>query len=218
VRSADDLPVDPEVLRRGSETVLRVWKARRAGHERCPKTVHLQEALFYIVRQMQDLPGRRVILAVSDGEDDVAKPSWGQVSEAAQNAGTAIFAIAPLGVQAQQFAGVRLSGPQRANLLNLACELSGGTLVMSTSRDLPGTLRDFTSMVRDRYIVDFPRPANSTPGRHSLEVRIDKSGAFIRPAGISVPIADPAVLADPTTVPSDPNLTPVQGKRTEVPH
>jgi hypothetical protein len=73
-------------------------------------------------------------------------------------------------------------------------------------------------MVRERYIVDFPRPVNSTAGRHSFEVRIEKTPAFIRPAGISIPIADPAVLADPTTVPSDPNLTPVQGNRTEVPH
>jgi hypothetical protein len=42
---------------------------------------------------------------------------------------------------------------------------------------------------------------------------VNKTDAFIRPAGISVPVVDPAVLADPTTVPSDPSSTPELGKR-----
>ena len=42
----------------------------------------------------------------------------------------------------------------------------------------------------ERYIVEFPRPYHSTPGQHVLEVTIDKMDAFIRPAGLSVPIAD----------------------------
>jgi len=37
--------------------------------------------------------------------------------------------------------------------------------------------------------------------------------AFIRPEGITVPMADPAVLADPTTVPADPSRAPVAGIR-----
>jgi hypothetical protein len=44
-------------------------------------------------------------------------------------------------------------------------------------------------------------------------VTIDKSDAFIRSSGITVPIADPAVLADPMTVPSDPSRTPEYGSR-----
>jgi hypothetical protein len=36
---------------------------------------------------------------------------------------------------------------------------------------------------------------------------------FIRSAGISVPLPDAAVLADPTTVQSDPSLTPELGTR-----
>jgi hypothetical protein len=68
-------------------------------------------------------------------------------------------------------------------------------------------------MLRGRYIVEFPRPFHSESGEHSLIVTIDKSDAFIRAAGISVPMADPAVLADPTTVPSDPSHSPEYGKR-----
>ena len=74
-------------------------------------------------------------------------------------------------------------------------------------------LKLFTTMLRGRYIVEFPRPFKVTPGPHNLAVKIDKSHAFIRPAGISVPMPDPAVMADPTTVPSDPSRTPELGER-----
>ena len=218
VRSVNQISATPDVLRRGADAALQSWKLRTAAHTRCPQTAHLQEAVLYLVNEMQDLPGRRVILVVSEGGDETGKPAWREVSDAAQNAGTAIFAIAPQTMQVQAYRGVFPSSAQRTNLLNSVCELSGGTLMASTSSMLAGALRDFARMLRERYIVDFPRPAISTPGRHSLEVRIDKTAAFVRPSGISLPIADPTILADPTTVPSDPSLTPVQGTRAVLPH
>jgi hypothetical protein len=54
-----------------------------------------------------------------------------------------------------------------------------------------------------------------------MRIKIAKAGNdFIRPSGISVPMPDPAVLADPTTVPSDPSHAPEQGQRRimEKPH
>jgi hypothetical protein len=69
-------------------------------------------------------------------------------------------------------------------------------------------------MVRERYIVEFPRPAKATAGEHVKEIRIvNGSNYFIRPAGVSVPIPDATVLTDPTTVPSDPTHTPEMGTR-----
>ena len=86
-------------------------------------------------------------------------------------------------------------------------------VLLSTTKSLEFTLNRFVTLVRERYIVEFPRPANATLGRHVKEVRIAHSTDFIRPAGISVPIADAAVVNDPTTVPSDPSRTPVVGTR-----
>jgi hypothetical protein len=84
---------------------------------------------------------------------------------------------------------------------------------MTNERDLAETLTRFTQTVRERYIVEFPRPLNSTP-EHGLQVKIEKSeDDFIRSAGISVPMQDPAVLADPATVASDPSRAPVEGTR-----
>ena len=99
------------------------------------------------------------------------------------------------------------------------CELSGGIVTtMSERKSLQQTLKEFVKMVRQRYIVEFPRPANSTSGKHTMNVQIANGNYFVRPAGISVPIPDPALLADPTTVPSDPSRTPVQGTRKPLAH
>jgi len=75
-------------------------------------------------------------------------------------------------------------------------------------------LQQLLKMVRQRYILEFPRPANSTIGVHEIRVKVAKrEDLFIAPAGISMPLPDSAILKDPTTVRSDPSLTPEQGNR-----
>jgi hypothetical protein len=69
-------------------------------------------------------------------------------------------------------------------------------------------------MLRERYIVEFPRPKNVTAGPHEMRVKIAHGDAdFIRSAGIMVPLADPAVLADPATVSAGPKDAPELGDR-----
>ena len=81
-------------------------------------------------------------------------------------------------------------------------------------RSLAKTLQRFTSILRERYIVEFPRAYNVTAGSHDMEVRVNKgANYFIRPMGISVPIADPALARDPTTVPTNPAHEPKVGTR-----
>jgi len=75
------------------------------------------------------------------------------------------------------------------------------------------TLKSFTAMLRERYIVEFPRPLNGTPGPHGLQIKVEGGQNFIRSTGISFPPADPALLADPNTIPQDPSRAPVQGSR-----
>ncbi|MBB5342653.1 hypothetical protein [Tunturibacter empetritectus] len=69
------------------------------------------------------------------------------------------------------------------------------------------------SVSRDGGIVEFPRPYNSTRGKHQFVVTIANSNAFIRSTGISLPLQDAKVLADPSTIRSDPSLAPEEGTR-----
>lgn len=210
VRALNDAPVSQEILKRGVDSVLYEWTARREKHGTdCKQAVQLRAAMAFAVGELSKVPGRRVVLALTNGDDQESKDSnetWSGVKVMAQSAGVAIFGVEYVPYQS----AFRAS---RENEFNAVCELSGGMLVVTDKSDVGPTLKDILRDIRERYIVEFPRASNSTVGYHNLLITIEKSNAFIRPSGVSLPVADPAVLADPTTVPSDPSLAPVQGPR-----
>jgi hypothetical protein len=214
VQSLNDVPAESERLNRGVEAALESWTIRKGNtHEsNCKQTIHLWDALAYLAAELHKLPGRRVILAVTDGNDEGSVNTWKEVVTFAGATGVAVFGMTYL--PSEVVAGDSLFRRWSSeNPFISLCELSGGTVLLSTASSLEFILQRFVTTLRERYIVEFPRAANSTSGQHSLQVKVAKSDAFIRPSGISVPIPDAAVLADPTTVPSDPSLTPKQGAR-----
>jgi hypothetical protein len=207
-QSLNGASVGQDAMKGAVDLALQDWMYLRKNRHapRCKPSVHLWDALTLIVQDTYQIPGRHVILAVTDGSDRGSKASWDQVRVLAQETGVAIFGLTYETVGSGPF-----QNRSYENDFNSVCELSGGMVLTTTRRDEERTLRKFISMIRGRYIVEFPRSSNSTAGRHDFLVTIDKSAAFIRPAGISVPVADPAVLADPTTIRRDAQGEPVEG-------
>ena len=211
-QTLEDAPAEQDGLKRAVDSALQVWSYRRQKkHESdCKPSSRLWDALTSIILDpVYHLPGRRVVLAITDGSDKGSTSTWNYVRALAQSAGVAIFGVVDVPPQ--------LTGSwnrSREDPFNSVCQLSGGTIFITNERDVAETLKRFIQTVRERYIVELPRPLNSTPGEHGLRVKIAKSeDDFVRSAGLSVPLPDPAVLADPTTVPSDPTLTPELGRR-----
>lgn len=210
LRSGDQLGANPLIVREQVDAVLQAWRTRMSKHGRCATATHLQDSMYHIISQLDNTSGRRVLVVVTQGEEETRIP-WQTVALHAQIEGTAIFAITPSpGVQG---GGPRREGAANADGLDRACQSSGGTLVFSDARQLPTTFANAIRMVRERYIVEFPRASNATTGRHNLVVRIEKSSALTRPAGASVPLPDPEILTDPTTVRSNPDSAPIQGNQ-----
>jgi hypothetical protein len=209
-RSLNDASVRQVDLKRAVDLVLEPWTYRKKNKHapRCQQSAHLWDALSFIVQNLYHLPGRRVILALTNGSDKGSRNPWNETRLFAQASGVAIFGLAYRDPYFRLYQG---AGYEDA--FNSVCELSGGMVFTTNERFAPQTLKQFVGMLRGRYIVEFPRPSNSTAGEHDFLVTIDRSDAFIRPAGISVPIADPALLADPTTVKPDPLRAPVEGAR-----
>ncbi len=212
VRSLNDVSAEPASLQVGVNAALETWINRVKTDRKsiCKQKVHLWDALAIIVRQMSQSRGRRVILAMTSGVDQGSVNNWNRVRLFAEESGVAIFGLR---------AGYDVFVPnafQRLdveNALSSLCELTGGLLFSATPKTVAKELEWFTEIVRGRYIVEFPRPLHSASGLHDLLVSVDKSTAFVRSAGVSVPIVDPATLADPTTVLPDPSQTPEVGKR-----
>jgi hypothetical protein len=210
VQSLDDMPAENGGLKVAVDEALQSWTIRRQNkHEPdCQQSGHLWDALVHITGELQKLPGRRVILAVTDGRDKGSQQKWNELRAFAQTAGVAIF-----GLKYRQ-AGPLLLPQRYEDIFNSVCELSGGMVLITDGIFVPQQLERFTEMLRERYIVEVPRPANSTPGEHGILVKVAKDdNDFVRSAGITVPIPDAALLADPTTVPSDPSRTPELGTR-----
>jgi hypothetical protein len=214
VRSLNDAPADALQLKLGVDKALESWRVRQQNRKEpsCQQAIHLWDALTYIASELYKLPGRRVILAVSQGDDEGSGRTWNEVRAYMQATGVAVVGMTHIYTAKEVGHAVFLRWSSE-DPFHLVCELSGGVVLLTHGSELEETMKRFITILRERYIVEFPRPANATSGAHSMEVAIGASNDYIRSAGISVPIPDAAVLADPTTVPSDPARAPEMGTR-----
>jgi hypothetical protein len=228
VSSFENAPADSGILKKKMDEVAEPWMLRKSEkHAKgCDQGTHLWDGLAHVVMRMMNAPGRRVILAVTDGQDNSSKYSSNEVTNFAQQTGTAVFGLSysaepaiadgwvpgRRGWEVYRPSGTTTSvaDTQFASL----CELSGGiATTMSERKSLRETLKDFVEMVRQRYIVEFPRPSNSTPGEHGIEVKIAKGDYLIRAAGVSMPVPDASLMKDPATIQSGPSQAPVEGTK-----
>jgi hypothetical protein len=196
-----------DLLKTAVDRALQPWTDQKAEHRTaCIDSVHLWDAVTLVAGELQNMPGRRVMLIVSDGEDTGSRASWTQAKLFAGARGIAMF-------------GLRVppesdhDDPDSIDKFSSLCESSGGLVMGTDTNDLQKKLTRFVAMLRERYIVEFPRPSNGTAGFHDLVVRVENSDDFVRSAGASFPLANPALMADPTTVPADPTKMPAQGTR-----
>jgi hypothetical protein len=228
LKSTEDAPADSGALKKAVDAVVESWMLRKnEKHAKgCDRGVHLWDALAQVVARMMNAPGRRVILAVTDGQDTGSKYPSNEVTNFAQQTGTAVFglsyaaesAFADAWVPGRRGGGVHRPSSGTTSVTDTQftslCELSGGIVTtMSERKSLQVTLKDFVGMVRQRYIVEFPRPSNSTPGEHGMEVKIAKGDYVIRAAGVSMPVPDAALMKDPATIQSGPLEAPVEGTK-----
>lgn len=210
LHSANALPADPVTLKRSVDVALQAWRAR--GRDRwksdCKGPLNLWDSLNIVSQALYQQPGRRVILVVTDGVDRGSRLAWNALRETSQARGEAIFGLT-------QIADPELhSWPRNSeDIFNSLCQLSGGIVLTATEKSLQEQLRKFMELVRGRYIVEFPHPVDTIGGYHGMDITIEKSKAVVLATGVGVPVDDPAVLRDPTTVPVDPSSVPQVGKR-----
>jgi hypothetical protein len=217
LRTLNDEPADPETLERVMVRSLEDWKIKPA--RRCVEKLHLWDSIAVAAIHLEELPGRRVILAITDGEDHGSKYPWQEVAEALQQRAVTLFGLRMLdpavNISIPRSHGgmttTTVGTPSQDNFGTLS-EMSGGMVLAVDQWNFARQLASVPALLRGRYILEFPRPGNSTAGQHLIDVKVAKSMAFIRCSGITVPLPDPAVLADPNTLPNDLSKTPEAGK------
>lgn len=226
VRTTEDKPATPEQLRASMQKVLAEGreKARNGAAQSCWSEKRLYDVLATVAKDIGDSPGRRVILVVSDGADrHSVNNNWSTVARFAGSKSITVFGIRPVTKQTAIGLFDPFSEPGAhgwwtmtdADPFGMLCGSSGG-LVLAVDKGtngMTGQIKRVMTMLRDRYILEFPRPVNGGPGLYSINVFINDPMAIIRPAGVAFPprARDP----EPTegTLPEDVSKMPLVGSK-----
>ena len=95
IRTLYDAPADRVRLKSAVDAALQPWirRGRREDKHACPSRFNLWDALTFLTDELYELPGRRVILAVTDGDDGGSRSTWNQLRSNAQLRAVAIFGL-----------------------------------------------------------------------------------------------------------------------------
>jgi hypothetical protein len=237
IRTLVDAAADPVTLHAAVDDAVASWTERRkikhAAAPPCDKRVNLWDATALAVRNLGELPGRRVLLAVTNGVDHGSTVKWNDLRSYAQMKGVAIFGYAERSTSGgrMNYSGLSSGRPYRSSApyvnfdgtssedpFSSICQLSGGMILTADPAFVPKQLARFTILVRERYIIEFSRARNDTPGEHNIQVTVSSHPtAYIRPAGVTILMPDNAVASDPNTIPRDTTDAPEIGKRKPLP-
>jgi len=218
IRSFDDLPANADLHRGVTAALTSSLLHGTKTHSACANHLHLWDSMARISVELANRHGRRVLLVVSDGKDTASTSKWSDLRQMLSSESITLFALQDTFQFNSNFAASSLSEAHLSRLLTAGtassedlfrdlCQSNGGTILPTPLDYLKRNLQNVITMLRGRYILEFPRANNSEPGLHNISVTVPNPTAFITITGVIVPMPDAKILADPTTVPT---VTPSQ--------
>ena len=207
MQAVEEVPAEPMRLRIAVDSAFSSLTERRLQRKksRCASGARLWDDLFHVTARLQQQSGWRALIAITAGDDSNSKTTSAQLALAAQKSQVAFFGINPI---IQPMRGIATRGPFAPSPfapdaahpdLQGICEVSGGLMTTLYESNLTRRVQQFVQMLRDRYILEFPRPAGLKLGNNLLIVTIDGSNDFIRAAGDQIPVKDSSFQAASTT-------------------
>jgi len=221
VQSAIDIPADGDTLQAGMAAALASPGLHGAGQRAaCGGSVHLWDAIVQLTNALGRLPGRRVLFVVSNGKDGKSSASFAEANTRALSNSVAIFGLRDWVESLQkEYAAQKLGGGLRMGaqaigssggvkgeeLFDLLCGGNGGFVQDLSQREVAKCLQNLVTLLRGRYILEFPRPNEGRPGMHTIVIAVGRTQDSVWTTGVSYSGLDPAVALDPNTVPSSPS-------------
>lgn len=174
----------------------------------CADRILLWSALVGVVRDLDKSAGRRSMLVVSDGVDNGSRISWSDLHSVAGLHGVALFGMNDGAVDMMR------AMKELPDRLYALCESTGGIVLQTSPAKSGEALARWVSLLRGRYVIEFPRPQQMGSGVHSIVVSLKGSpSAFVTVAGVPVSVPDASQIADPSRVHSDAGADIPMGKR-----
>lgn len=199
IRSALLIPARPGLVKDAVQRALSAPGLNEAkSGDPCQDHVYLWGAMAAVVKDLSGSAGRPVILVVSGGTDWGSRLTWTDLHSYAAVEGVALFGMND-GYEDPDHVW---RSDVRDHFRGL-CESTGGIVMQASGRDLQKRLQQWIAMLRNRYVVEFPRPQQLGMGSHNIEVSIKKDAlAFVTLSGVSMNLPDPKMTSDPNYIPS----------------
>ncbi len=200
MQAAENQPPVPTLLQPALDRAIAPsLEHAKKSRSPCPKAVGLRDSIYFLMERQSEIPGRHVLIVLTDGVDQKGVISWPELASAATLHAVTLFALTTPSPMLYQWAG---------DLNNLA-QHSGGFFFSTTPAHLPAAMASFVQLLRTRYILQFPMPPHLGGGIHHVDVTLTKIEATIRPSGITVPLPNPSIDHPATDLPSEaPRTTP----------
>ena len=137
----------------------------------------LFDAIDESILLLEEVEGRKVVLAFTDGDDTASRRGMGDVLDHAKEKEVMIYSI---GLESEFFNGVRkqVTRPDRG-LRKLADETGGGYFELRRADDLGSTFTRVAQELHSLYTLGFA-PAVLDNKEHKLEVKVKQAGQTAR--------------------------------------
>ena len=137
----------------------------------------LYDAVNQSMAQLKGIPGRKVILVFTDGDDNASKFGSGDVTDRGRLEEVMVYSI---GLENEYFDGAHKvrSSPDRG-LKRLSEETGGGFFLLKKTDELTSTFTRVAQELHSQYVLGFS-PQVLDGKVHKLEVKVKKPGMVVR--------------------------------------
>lgn len=203
--------IQPDAIRDSVRQVLANPHLHESGQRKpgCPHSSQLIDSIATSITAIQGLSTRRVLVVLSDGFDRASKHKWDEVVHFAGSTSTAVFVVRTGSSMPLPYEVV--DRRESINNLTSLSMSSGGLMLTAPAEDLRKTLEQIVTLLRSRYVLQFPRANNSTAGLHRIDVKVAARDAIALPTGANSPLASDDERNGENTVQGDHSQDPVLG-------
>jgi len=168
----DKIQFLPEGFTNNRDELIRALKDLDFGYP-----TRLYDAVNQSMAQLKGIPGRRVVLVFTDGDDNASKFGSGDVTDRGRTEDVMVYSI---GLENRYFNGQSwtISSPDRG-LKRLSEETGGGFFLLKKTDELSSTFTRIAQELHSQYVLGFS-PQTLDGKVHKLEVRLKQPGMKAR--------------------------------------
>lgn len=180
----DKIEFHPEGFTNMRDDLVRALKDLDFGYP-----TRLYDAVNQSMQQLKGIPGRKVVLVFTDGDDNSSKVGSGEVTDRGRIEDVMVYSV---GLENEYYEGSRKvrSSPDRG-LKRLSEETGGGFFLLKKTDELTSTFTRVAQELHSQYVLGFA-PQVLDGKIHKLEVRLKKPGMTARARKSYVASAEPS--------------------------